>query len=215
MRYTNFYEQDPSGDAGNALDYGVFLRNLPGLINDARSSYVNADSYRFFGVGSSGMFTTEDGLVIVMGRNLKPEPDVPKICAEKDLLAHAEQVGAVKMIGMVVVATTDREQIEEVNGFASPTLKPCKDCVAMLNDSDIVDNTSLIVTAGANLDILEVNLMSDLSANEANTDTVEAIKVDLRNKWPTAQEAYSDRYLKHGSPVEAFRLAVASTTQLA
>ncbi len=149
----------------------MFIANIPTLVSMARSAAMHsAFSYRGFkvGVAAQGHYDETGQIDIVSAGNLKPKEYEDKICAESIALHKLDKTGMQKVTGLVIVATTDRKQIAEVNqGLATPTLPPCYECQhGVCTHHKLMRDNSLIVTAGMGTepqnDIFQAYLNSEL-----------------------------------------------------
>jgi len=142
-----------TGEIGDFDPYRMFIANVPLLVSMARSAAMHsAFSYRGFkvGVAAQGHYSETGEISIVSAGNLKPREFEDKICAEYIALQKLDKTGMQEVTGLVVVATTDRKKIAEVNqGLATPTLPPCHECQhGVCTHHKLMRRSSLIVTAG-------------------------------------------------------------------
>lgn len=86
----------------------------------------------------------------------------------------------------MVVGTTDKGQIKDVNDYVSPTLHPCISCQTDLLTSGLVTEDLIIITAGADRDIYQVHSLGELSTMYRN-GSVEDLQRDYQEgfgkKW--------------------------------
>lgn len=138
--------------------YVSFIRDLPYVVDLARETAMwRSDSYREFEVGSLA-YVIKHGVEepdLIVGANYK-ESDTPKCCAEVDALMQVEELDSPRILGIVVVGSTNATEIKEVTGIDSKTLPPCHDCVKAIRASEHISDHSPIVSAGIDEDKYQV-----------------------------------------------------------
>lgn len=185
--------------------YRAFIEDVPDMVRRARDARKrSAYSYRDFLVGGAAFAwtigTTETG-VDVSG-NTKSTKRKEKVCSEPKLLQKAKKAGYNALIGLVVVGTTDVNEIIKVNNFASPTLHPCTSCQGDLLNSPLVSESLIIVTAGSDSDIYQVHSLAELD----NMYSSHSVETDQR----MCQEGFGRAWTKRLPMYDALVLAEAA-----
>ncbi len=161
--------------------YHLFVSSVPYMIDGARFAAGNeAHSYRNFLVGAAVFAlqpATQETDVFFSG-NLKASRGKEKVCAEKKALNKAQKAGFTRVLGIAVVATTDRAKIEEVTHMPTATLHPCDDCLTMFEGHSQVRDDTLVVTAGIDVDIYEVHTHKELH------------DIAVNNEFPATEQVY-------------------------
>lgn len=145
--------------------YHLFVGMVPYMVEQARhAADKEAHSYRGFLVGATVFAVQPSTQEIEMfsAGNLKSKKGKEKVCAEKKALNQAQKAGFTQVLGIAVAATTDRAKIEEVTDMPTATLHPCDDCLTMFEDHSQIRESTLVITAGIDVDIYEVHTTREL-----------------------------------------------------
>ena len=150
-----------------------------------------ATSYRQFNVGSTLLVYNEalgDYMMLTHG-NWKFRPESKKHCAEmfaldemdalnQDLrnFGGEEQVGTFKPVGLVTVATSDKDKIFDVTHKRTPTLHMCADCVAYYDAHPLVEDSLLNMTMPDTLAYAEVFSLRDYKEGAASKGLARVIR---------------------------------------
>jgi hypothetical protein len=149
----------------------------PVLVEKARQAALNqAVSYRGFWVGAAayaydtspespriGIYTAGN-FKAALGEAYDPAcdvKDIPKNCAEMNILLTAEEDGFTRVGLLAVAATTNRKKIAEVTDVASRTLHPCRECGDVLQGSSLIDRRTVILTIGSGEDVYQAQTVGD------------------------------------------------------
>lgn len=156
-----------------------FLENIPFMIEQARSDgQRDAHSYRQFHVAGTGYaINTHDKISnIESAGNLKREPK-SKVCVEKKL-AGRMQKDMTNLVGLVILATTDKHQIKQVSDLPTPTLHLCGECRHEILEYGIASPSTLVVHSGLDVDINQTFTLGqevDMYANAEDGDIDERL----------------------------------------
>ncbi|MDB5164418.1 MAG: hypothetical protein JWL89_44 [Candidatus Saccharibacteria bacterium] len=145
----------------------LMFDKVPELVHDARQAAVDLhESDRGYAVGAAafGYDSSEASPRIVkfVAANYKTHlhgqyekgvdlENVPKLCAETDILIRADHRQIERISILVVAATVNLRRIQEVNDVPTTTLDPCDDCGDLLARSPLIDADTIIMTIGAGL----------------------------------------------------------------
>jgi len=153
----------------------------PGSVEGARNAAMDdrSRSHRGFKVGARAVAYSLDPenprIAIYTSGNYKIKvreeereevdvEDVPKNCAEMDIVMRAA-LDDMERIGVFVVAATTRaDRIKAVTDLAGSTLEPCEECEKVMRHSDLVDDQTIIMTVGTGDDIYQVQNFKNLKA---------------------------------------------------
>ncbi len=134
-----------------AQNYGDSWRGF--LVGAAAIAYDISPDHPRYGIYAGGNFRARHGEDYDTDHDA---PDMPKLCAEMDIMMRADN-DDMQRIGMfVVAATANHQRILNVTKVRSDTLHPCQDCEDVMKGSPLVDKDTLIVTVGAGKDIFQV-----------------------------------------------------------
>jgi len=192
--------------------YRAFIEDVPDMVRKARDARkYSAYSYRDFLVGGSvfawTIGTTETA--VFSSGNTKTTKNKQKVCAEPKLLQHARKAGYSALIGLVVVGTTNRDEIKGVNKYDAPTLHPCVPCQTDLLGNGLVSDDLIVITAGAEHDIYQVHSLGEILAmyRDENVEEVQrAHQEGFGRKWQSRVQIYDSLSLAEAIiPVEQQR----------
>lgn len=153
--------------------YKVFVQLVPFLTDQIRafrhddaSDVGNGHwhSYRGFSVLAGGLVVNqeENSSALIATGNLRRNGK-SKVCAEKRMLGRLNDEPFTQLTGLVIAATTDPIEIEEVLGKAHKTLLPCVDCTDLLtNEARLVQDDMPIVTVGLEEDTFQTTTPAEL-----------------------------------------------------
>ena len=162
---SGYHDDDP---------HRLFLEKFETLFEVAREATTRAYSYRKKPVRvGTAILSVVDGTTIwgiTDGYNTKRDSH-QKICGEKKGLRKASLGGYTHAIGMVVVSSTDTDEIEGINGVRTPTLMPCSVCQGDFRADPIARLDMIVVTAGLDHDVVQVNTASRLARITADGDS--------------------------------------------
>ena len=199
--------------------YHLFVSAVPYMIDTARFMAGNeAHSYRNFLVGAAVFAlqpATQETDVFSSG-NLKASRGKEKVCAEKKALNKAQKAGFSRVLGIVVVATTDRAKIAEVTNMPTATLHPCDDCLTMFEGHSQVRDDTLVVTAGIDVDIYEVHTHKELHdiALKNELPATEQVHFGLDN-WRPRIDVYDSMFYEQQTMDGAKRTPYAELARIA
>ncbi|HXR50341.1 MAG TPA: hypothetical protein VN778_04925 [Verrucomicrobiae bacterium] len=193
---------------------------IPMLVAKARLATAHyGDSYRGFLVGAAAVAydTSPDNprIGIYTSGNFKAthdeedyDPthdavDIPKVCAEMDILLRADHDEMQRLGIFVVAATTNHQRILEVTKVRSATLHPCWDCEETMKGSSLVDNDTIILTVGAAKDVYQAQSYAEFRKRykqvRHGNDFEDAETHEYRAAdWPFRQLLYKQLVKKHG-----------------
>ncbi len=134
-----------------------------------------AESYRRFDVGATGyVFNAETGeTAAISAANMKLRldedeidehdvEDIPKFCAEMNVIATAEDMGFTRLLAIVVAATADPKKIAAVMYRRTRTLHPCEECRNVLYHSPLVGQGTQIMTVGSDENVFQSQSLKNL-----------------------------------------------------
>ncbi len=179
--------------------YHQMLSALPYMVAKARTAAENdSASYRGFHVGAAAFAINRANRStgIFNGGNIKTKKTHEKVCAEKRSVKQAEKHGFEFIPGIVVVATTDKELISEVNqhNIVTPTLPPCAECQdpnGSVAGSPLVDSRhTLILTTGIKRDIYQVHSLGEIQAGFATGDGSSLQEARPYFSWESSLQMY-------------------------
>lgn len=154
-----------------------FVASVPELVRKSRLAYEDETySYREFKVGAAGLFWvpgTCDTVSLSAG-NLRRERKF-KFCAEQRLLVRARKAEFTQAIGLVITGTSNRQKIAEVTDLPTPTLHPCEECRAVLEENEIMTDDTLVLTTCIESSYFQVHRFGELVTRYAENE-VEALK---------------------------------------
>lgn len=150
---------------GHEIDpIALTIGNMAVAVERARhASDMLAESYRRFNVGGTGFaYNAENGqTAMITAANFKQRLDsdeidqfdvkdgnIPKFCAEMNIVKAAYELGYTRLIALAVVGTADQRKIEAVTFRKTDTLHPCDDCRNVFHYSDLIDRNTQIITVG-------------------------------------------------------------------
>ena len=119
--------------------------SLPELAARAQQATAEAVSYRNFNVGAALLVSDhETGRYgLFYGANLKPNPNAPKWCAEREALRKAQARGFKKAIALAVSGPL---QPDADSGLVSDTLHPCGECRKEFRTNPLICPDTQILT---------------------------------------------------------------------
>lgn len=201
--------------------YHLFVGMVPYMVDFARVAAKNdSESYRGFLVGATAFavnMATQETDLLASG-NTKRNEHKTKVCAEKKVLNKAKKVGASRVIGLAVVATTDVEQIAEVTGVKTSTLHPCGDCRTLFDGHAMVRDDLIIVTAGLEDDKYQVHTAAELRdsyATKSATSPEDQVTFEGFDDWGTRQSLYDYLAFAEQTVPEADRRSNAQLARMA
>lgn len=216
---------DPEHELQDGADYSQFISAVPLMVRMARyGANSEALSYRDFHVGASACSVSYDGSkppMVVGGANYKPDKITPKYCAEMDVIDHATEGGYDEIIGMVIAATDDPEEIQAIMDRVTPTLHPCDACQAKMEKSHLVTPDTLVVTVALDSDKAQVHtfdelqMIYELEEEAGRAIMAPTIDLDLAN-WHERERAF-DLIMQSSAdndPVSAARLVLSANVNL-
>jgi cytidine deaminase len=125
----------------------VAYQQIPRFFDLAqRAADEKAVSYRDFKVGASACAISfeQQRMAYLFGANLTPYKGASKRCAEMEVVSKAEERGFEKILALGIFGPSKFDDVQEL---PSPTLHPCDQCRDLLNNSPLVDDDLLVVTA--------------------------------------------------------------------
>ncbi|TSC56328.1 MAG: hypothetical protein Greene071421_217 [Parcubacteria group bacterium Greene0714_21] len=139
----------------------LFHEMLSQLFEEAKVAREYAVSYRDFRVGCAGLaYNTETGKwEIFRGANLKVSRNGRPVCAESIVVQAARARGYNLIIGLGIVAETQRD---DDSGVVLDTLTPCAECRETLLAIPAMSLRSLIATATPDLSTQEVRSFGEV-----------------------------------------------------
>lgn len=189
-------------------DVYAFMFDLaPQLVREAQRSAIELqDSDRGFGVGAAAfgydMSEERPRVAQYVAGNFKShlygvhEPgvdldDVPKLCAEANILIHAEH-RQLQRIGLIVVASTVNElRIRGVSRVPAPTLDPCDDCGDTFEASPLIDPDTVIMTVGAGINEYRIQRPAEYQKRrKLSKPDRRGIKPYHEHEWEMKKMAY-------------------------
>ena len=153
--------------------HATIIGRIPLLVEKARNAAKSgiSFSYRGFLVGAAaiaydtnpenpriGTFTSGNFKAKLSDEELcdADVADIPKICAEMDIILRASMRDFERIGILVIAATTNKERIKAVTDLAGATLEPCDECENVMRRSDLVDSQTMIMTVGSGDDIFQI-----------------------------------------------------------
>lgn len=209
--------------AENFDPYRNFVEDIPRLLAEARSAAnTEALSYRKFHVGATGKLLNHNDFTAVYelsAGNMKVSQQEPKFCAEMNIIEQANQIaGENHFVGVVIAGTTDRDEIEAVNGIATPTLHPCDRCRHEMVSSAEFGADTMIITAGLKGQIAQVHFFGEMLGLYEGNAPADALTyaTDTQfgfEEWPNIVDYYDEvlaaEHLEVSKPLIA-KLAIES-----
>lgn len=177
--------------------YREFVRNVPRMVQTAREeARENGLSPRKFLVGAAVMAVQSDTheMKIFHAANTKRK-NKNKVCAEQRALGRVKKDGSSfdTAIGIVVAGPSSPEEIGTVTEIVTPTLHPCIECQNDFHDHDLVSDDTLILTAGLDADMYQVQSIAEVRHHhsENNTYRIDAPVMPLHDgSWERRIDVY-------------------------
>lgn len=208
--------------------YATILGRVPLLVERARHAAKSdlSFSYRGFLVGAAAIAYDPDPEKPRIGTytsgnykaKLSDEDrsdadvlDIPKVCAEMDIVMRASMDDFERIGIFVVAATTNKERIKAVTELAGATLEPCNECESVMRHSDLVDGQTIVMTVGTGNDIYQVQSFKNLIQRYRNLDRGAppgelSIHPYSSYAWENRQRKYEEERNKTGViPISAGR----------
>lgn len=213
--YATADEQVESFDFRKGDVFETMINFVPTLVTQARTAVATpgyTHSWRGFRVAASaiaydtspdnpriGNYTSGNFKIRLKEdeRGEEDVEDVPKNCAEMDVAIRAGHDDQERIGLIVVAATTVRSRIEEVTGIATSTLWPCGSCNEMMEQSDLFDSHSIVMTIGSANDIFQVQSVKDLKRRHKQIERgeqPEPLKTHRYSQydWPAKSASYRE-----------------------
>jgi len=158
-------------DSQRRVHLKVLQRLCNSLISEAREAAKDAISYRPipFQVGAAGLFFKSGPSCvfarykIFTGANFKPfkgrPGNDPTLCAEKMALEWAKQEGYEYMVAMAIAGDAQEDSVSKLK---PPTLHCCHCCRVMFEESDLVGESSLLITVDRRKPMIEVHTVGEI-----------------------------------------------------
>lgn len=164
-----------------------FIESVPLMVNLARNAaHEDAFSYRGLHVGAAALLQSAEGdLDVVSAGNVKTNAGMETVCAETRVLGKANNLGSLRMVGLVVAGPTDGGLIRDILKRDAPTLHCCSKCRVMLKAHSLVESDTPIISVGIEENVFQVH------GNE------ELRKVYAKKKVPQNSEHALNRSFSH------------------
>ncbi len=197
------------------LDPRVYAESIAGNVNyvllEAENARQEADSYRGFTVGAAAMAIYRRGeqlrKMYVHGANAKPVQgsDIINVHAEHTVFSMVEdgRMPHETAHHIPLIAIIGDLQPDQQAGTNTSTLHPCGICRDMFHeDRSPIDDTSLIVTATADMRVIEwFNRRALRALHEHGDDSgIGRVELSERHSMLTLPEWYTEA-VKNGTPV--------------
>ncbi|GEM_PF-2426461 len=163
----DFTKQDPHADSIATVPE-LFRRSRQGIryLPESHRGFLVVASAVVYDVSDEnprrGVYTAGNFKAKLRDDQRGPDDlsDIPKVCAEMDILIRAEQDGFGWVGAIVVAATINPLRIKKVTGVASATLHPCGECGLAFQNSDLFDEYTPIITTGSASEFKKYQLQS-------------------------------------------------------
>ncbi|HEX7633070.1 MAG TPA: hypothetical protein VF401_01945 [Candidatus Saccharimonadales bacterium] len=158
--------------------HAVTIGLVPQVVARARTAMQYAESHRGFKVGAAGVFYKTDPndpqIAIYTSWNFKAKiaeddrhetdvDDVPKLCAETDMLIRADNDGMERTPFIAVAATFRPDRIAGVMGVQAAMLHPCRDvCQPQIRKNPLTDNSTIVMSVASGHDNCQIQTAKEL-----------------------------------------------------